>query len=72
MKQTKKVYYQIICHNNPDHVIEKCFEVEEGSEDIDTEAEVYCSKCDDFVSFKIKGKIIKDKDVLRILREHNL
>lgn len=72
MKKTEKVYYQVICHNNPDHVIEKCFEIEEGTEEIDTKVEIYCSQCDDFVSFQIKGKIPKDQDVLRILKEHNL
>ncbi len=72
MKKTEKVFYEVTCHNDPAHVIEKCFEIELGTENIPTGGEVFCSKCNDFVAFKIHGKVIPRADILRILQKHNL
>lgn len=72
MAETQKVYYEVLCHNNSNHVIEKCFEIIKGSEAIDTKAEVFCPDCDNFVSFTVKGKLPIKKEVMRILKNHNL
>ncbi|HEG43818.1 MAG TPA: hypothetical protein ENH94_07215 [Phycisphaerales bacterium] len=72
MKETKTVIYRVTCPNDPEHVIEKSFEVEVGSEPVKNEGEVYCPDCNEFVSFEIDKKVVPDAEILKILRKHNL
>jgi aspartate carbamoyltransferase regulatory subunit len=68
MKKVKKVVYNVQCAYNPEHIFEKVFEIQEGSEKIDSELEAYCPYCDKFVSIEIQGKPPPDE----LLRKFNI
>ncbi len=65
MKKTKKVVYEIQCQSNPEHILEKVIEIEEGSEKFETEIQAYCPKCDKYVKAIVQGKLVPDQDILR-------
>ena len=65
MKKIKKVLYRVECANNPKHIFDKVFKIEEGTEDQESEMQAYCAQCDDFVTVTIKGKAIPDESILR-------
>ena len=63
--KTKKVVYNVECAYNEEHVFEKVFTIEEGSEKIETEIEAYCPFCDKMVTVTVQGKVIPDESILR-------
>jgi len=65
VKKTKKVVYAMQCQSNPEHILEKVIEIEEGSEKFETEIEVYCPKCDKYVKASVQGKLVPNQDILR-------
>ncbi|MBU0755993.1 MAG: hypothetical protein KJ645_12690 [Planctomycetes bacterium] len=65
MPKSKKVVYEIVCCNNPEHVFSKAFEIKPGTEETLSEAEAYCPQCDDYVRVVIRGELPRNKDVLR-------
>ena len=64
-KQSKKVVYHVQCSHNPEHIFEKVFEIEEGSENKESKVQAYCFKCDKYVTVSVQGKVIPDQDILR-------
>ncbi len=65
MKKTKKVVYAMQCQSNPEHILEKVIEIEEGSEKFETEITAYCPKCKEYVKASVQGKLAPDQDILR-------
>jgi ribosomal protein L44E len=65
-KQKKKVLYQVQCIHNENHLFEKVFEIEAGSEEKEeTEVETYCPYCNKLVTVVVKGKVPLDKPFYR-------
>ena len=69
MARSKRVVYEVVCPNNREHVFPFAFEIEPGSEKIESPAEAYCPKCEDFVRVTVKGKLSPSKKVLRRFRD---
>jgi uncharacterized protein with PIN domain len=68
-KQKKKVLYQVQCVYNENHLFEKVFEIEDGSEEKEeTEVENYCPYCNKLVTVVVKGKVPLDKTVFRDIK----
>jgi hypothetical protein len=65
MKKTKRVKHKVQCAINPEHVFEKVYDIEEGSESLKSEMQVYCPYCDEFVDVTIQGKVVPDDSILR-------
>ncbi len=65
MSLHKKVVYRVQCTQDAEHLFEKVFLVEEGSEKVATRAEAYCPRCNAMVSVLVQGKVVADKEVLR-------
>jgi len=61
----RKIKYNVQCANNPEHIFEYIYTIEEGSEDIKSEVQAFCPYCDDFVDITIKGKVVPDAGLLR-------
>jgi hypothetical protein len=64
MKKIKKVVYQVQCAFNSQHLFEKVFEIEEGTENRQSKIEAYCPFCDKFVTVTVQGEA-PDTDTLR-------
>ncbi len=64
-KKTKKVVYHVQCNSDPEHIIEKVIEIEEGSENTETNVQAYCPLCKEHVTATIQGKVVPDQDILR-------
>ncbi len=58
-RKISRVKYDVQCAFNAEHIFEKVFEIEEGSEDVQSEVETYCPFCDKMVKVTIKGEPIK-------------
>ncbi len=65
MKKAKRVLYNVECAYNPEHVFEKVFKIEEGSEAMESEVEAYCPYCEKHVTTTIKGKAAPDESLLK-------
>ena len=65
MKQLKKVVHNVQCAFNPDHVFEKAFTIEDGSETEQSEVEAFCPLCEKFVTVTIQGKVVPDDEIRR-------
>jgi hypothetical protein len=65
MAKSKKVVYEVICPNNPRHIFPFAFEIEPGSENVQSKVEAYCPQCDAFVQVTVKGKLPPNQDILR-------
>jgi len=62
----KKTKYTVRCVKNPEHIFDKVYDIEEGSEDSKTnEVLAYCPYCDAEVGIEIQGKVPPDVDMLR-------
>lgn len=69
-KMTKRLLYSVRCTKDNDHVFEKIFEIEEGSEGVEeTVAQTYCPECRTAVSVTVEGRLKLDADLVRQLRE---
>lgn len=68
-KKTKRVVYNVECANNPEHIFEKVYEIEEGTEMKTTEMDIYCPMCDDYVRITVQGKVVPDAELMRKFRE---
>lgn len=65
MKKQKKITYTVECAYDPQHVFEKSFVIEEGTEHLESTVEAYCPHCDELVQVTIRGRIVADSEVLR-------
>jgi len=65
MKKFKKIAYQVVCARNPEHVFEKAYPIETGTEAQSTEVDVFCPFCEDYVTITVKGKVVPDAELLR-------
>ena len=65
MAKRKRVVYEVVCPNDPKHVFTRAFEIEPGSEDVQSKVEAYCARCDAFVQVTVKGKAPLNKEILR-------
>jgi len=65
MKKIKKVAYQVVCARNPEHVFEKAYSIEAGTEAKQTEVDVFCPFCQDYVTITVKGIVVPDAELLR-------
>jgi hypothetical protein len=64
MKKIQKILYKVQCFYNPDHIFEKAYNIEEGSEGIESEIQPFCPFCEKHVKVTIQGKVVPDKDIL--------
>lgn len=64
-KKTKKVVYHVQCTYDSEHVIEKVFLIEEGSENTETKVQAYCPFCEKHVTATVQGQVVPDQDILR-------
>jgi ribosomal protein L44E len=65
-KRTKKVLYRVQCVYNENHIFEKSFDIEEGSEDKEeSEVQTYCPQCKKLVTVVVKGKVLPDTKIFR-------
>jgi hypothetical protein len=65
MKKTQKILYKVQCFYNSDHIFEKAYIIEEGSEASESEVQPFCPFCEKHVKVTIQGKVVPDKDILR-------
>lgn len=65
MKKIKKVAFQVVCARNSEHVFEKAYPIEAGTEAKQTEVDVFCPYCQDYVTITVKGKVVPDAELLR-------
>jgi hypothetical protein len=65
MAKSKRVVYEVICPNNPKHVFPFAFEIEPGSENVQSKVQAYCPQCDAFVQVTVKGKLPPNVEVYR-------
>ena len=65
MAKRKRVVYEVVCPSNSEHVFPVAFEIEPGSENVESEAEAYCPQCDAFVRVTVKGKLPPNAEILR-------
>ena len=65
MRKTRKVVYNVQCSYNVDHVFEKAFDVEKGSEDKQTQIETFCPFCEKIVKITVQGKVALNTELLR-------
>lgn len=65
MAKREKVVKEVVCPNNPKHVFPFAFEIEAGSENVQSKVEAYCPRCDAFVQVTVKGKLPRNEEVLR-------
>lgn len=56
MAKHKRIAKQVVCPKNPQHVFTFVFEIEEGTEEVQSKVEAYCPYCDNFVQVTVKGK----------------
>ncbi len=70
MKKMKRVVYQVQCALNPKHVFEKVYLIEQGSENKQTDVNVYCPLCDAYVDITIQGKLVMDEVILREIKNN--
>ena len=69
--KVKKVIYQVECANNPKHIIEKFFEIKDGSEHLQTEVQVYCPQCDDWVTATVQGKFVPNQEIVKRFKKND-
>jgi len=67
----QKVIYEVTCPQDEKHVFEKLFEVEKGTEHLETEVEVYCPQCDDRVTATVKGRLAPNAEILRRFKQNH-
>jgi len=65
MAKSKRVVYEVVCPNDARHVFKYAFTIEEGSENVSSEAEAYCGRCDAFVRVTVKGKLAPNEEIIR-------
>jgi len=65
MKRQKKVVYNVQCAHEEEHLFEKMFVIEEGSEQVESEVEAFCPFCDEMVTVTVRGKLVPDEELLR-------
>jgi len=65
MAKRKRVVYEVVCPNDPKHVFPFAFEIEAGSENVQSKVQAYCPQCDDFVQVTVKGKLPPNEQILR-------
>ncbi|MBF0554935.1 MAG: hypothetical protein HQK96_10340 [Nitrospirae bacterium] len=59
-KKVKRVVYKVQCAKNPEHIFDKTFEIEEGTDNVESKAEAWCPHCgtDDMVEVTVKGRLV--------------
>jgi len=65
MAKHKRVVYEVVCPKSPKHVFPIAFEIEEGSEKVQSKVEAYCPTCDTLVQVTVKGKLIPNQEIMR-------
>ncbi len=60
MKKKKCVKYTVQCANDNKHIFEKVYTIKDGTEDVESDVNAYCPKCDEFVDITIKGEVEPD------------
>ncbi len=65
MTRAKKIILNVQCAFDPNHIFEKAYTIQEGTEDRESKVEAYCPFCDKMVSITIQGKPVPDKELLR-------
>ncbi len=65
MRQTKKVVFKVQCAYDESHIFEKVLEIEEGTEDKETEVQAYCPFCEKHVDVTVQGRVVPDTELLR-------
>ena len=61
----QRVAYKVQCPYCEDHIFEKVFTIDAGSEETQSKAEAFCPHCEKTVEVEIRGKVSLDKDLLR-------
>ncbi len=67
MKIRKRVAYKVQCASC-NKLFDKVFEIEEGSENSQSEVEAYCPFCDNQVRVSVEGKIVANAELLRKIK----
>ncbi|MFQ5544132.1 MAG: hypothetical protein ACE5FY_07260 [Nitrospiria bacterium] len=65
MSRSKKTIYEVTCAFDETHRFDKAFNIEEGSEQIETEVEAFCPYCNKQVTVCVEGRMVPDATLLR-------
>jgi hypothetical protein len=64
-KKTMTVSYRVQCPTDKKHVFEKSFEVEEGTEHLESVTEAVCPVCSKMIEMTVKGKVVPNRSIFR-------